>query len=55
MRKKKTEAMVRSKPVLTLIENDLDDFWKKMEHRERMMREKLIKAEVSPIHYYMGY
>ncbi len=37
-----------------LIENDLDDFWKKMEHRERMMREKLIKAEVSPIHYYMA-
>lgn len=36
-----------------LIENDLDDFWKKMEHRERSMREKLIRSEISPIHYYM--
>jgi hypothetical protein len=36
-----------------LIENDLDDFWKKMEHRERSMREKLVRSEISPVHYYM--
>ncbi len=36
-----------------LIENDLDDFWGKMEHLERQMREKLLKAEISPVQYYM--
>lgn len=36
-----------------LIENDLDDFWKKMEHVERVTREKLLNHEISPIHYYM--
>lgn len=36
-----------------LIENDLDDFWKKMEHREKVMREKLLSGACSPIEYYM--
>jgi hypothetical protein len=36
-----------------LIENDLDDFWKKMAHREKVMREKLTHGEISPIQYYM--
>jgi hypothetical protein len=36
-----------------LIENDLDDFWVKMTHIEKMMREKLLKGEISPIHYFM--
>lgn len=36
-----------------LIENDLDDFWVKMTHIEKTMREKLIKGEISPVHYFM--
>lgn len=36
-----------------LIENDLDDFYKKMEHMERVAREKLLNNEISPVHYYM--
>jgi hypothetical protein len=36
-----------------LIENDLDDFWAKMAHIERMVREKLSKSEISPVHYFM--
>jgi hypothetical protein len=36
-----------------LIENDLDDFWVKMTHIEKMMREKLLKGEISPIDYFM--
>ncbi len=37
-----------------LIENDLDDFYKKMEHLERLSREKLLANEISPVHYYMS-
>jgi len=36
-----------------LIENDLDDFWQKMEHLERVTREKLLSNTISPINYYM--
>lgn len=36
-----------------LIENDLDDFWAKMEHIERKVREQLTTNEVSAIRYYM--
>jgi hypothetical protein len=36
-----------------LIENDLDDFWAKMEHMERNMRTKLENGEISVIQYFM--
>lgn len=36
-----------------IIENDLPDFWSKMEHLERSFREKLAKSEISSIHYFM--
>jgi hypothetical protein len=36
-----------------LIENDLQDFWVKMEHIEQMMRIRLQNKEISPIHYFM--
>ena len=36
-----------------IIENDLDDFWKKKQHLETTIREKLLKSEISPINYFM--
>jgi len=36
-----------------IIENDLDDFWKKKIHLENTIREQLLKSEISPIKYFM--
>ncbi|MEI6766847.1 MAG: hypothetical protein WCM76_14555 [Bacteroidota bacterium] len=36
-----------------LIENLLDDFWYKKRHLEQTLRQKLMKGEISPIHYFM--
>lgn len=36
-----------------MMENEIDDFWFKKSHMEKMLRERLLKAEISPLYYYM--
>ncbi len=36
-----------------MIENELGDFWHKKNHLEKMLREQLLKGEISPLYYYM--
>lgn len=36
-----------------MMENELDDFWFKKSHIEKLLRERLLKGEISPLYYYM--
>ncbi len=36
-----------------MMENELDDFWFKKSHMEKMLRERLLTGEISPLNYYM--
>jgi len=36
-----------------MMENDMDDFWRKKSHLEKTLRERLIKNEITVIYYFM--